>query len=542
MVPFLILLVLFGVPAGCDARISITGSTSWTASRSLDQQVVVENGVTLTIRSDDPAKPLFLQLSDKENVGGGFKVRPQGSLVLENVILTRISDFDHEIIAISFVDNTGGFVSLNNVRCQHMSMCIQRFCCDGNQVVIEDSTFYNNTIALAGDAQLETVKTSLFVDNRLALSGASWIVEDCFFLRNDKASTAEDAKFVRTIFVENDKAVEDPRGTPSPFLEDCLFYRNRRSVLPSNTNHASISTVSFIENQIGIYCSTQMSTLSKVNFMNNTQWNLVYAGISDSNVGDDVYWGSFDKESIADMIFDANRGSQGGSIQFSSFANEPFLHDLVVTVLKRRPTSLLKGIEKYFQNWSSKIEQLIITTETKFDFNKLKEWADDEPTDLTDVDNGDITIDVDPGGDPEATVAPSEEIKGSTQQATIQLQDQNNAILFISVAINICFVWIISVVAYEYCCRPRWAASVDAKSQRDKEEKVQLMERDGWIHYEEDPMPRFEDGVPRNRSSPFRGEDCVSEHAKTNSSGAAVQASPARKSRGSTTNHTIKII
>ena len=511
-----LVVLLLGV-YGCDARISITESTTWTSSRSVREQIVIENGVTLTIKGEDAESPLLIQLSDFENVGGGFKIRPQGSLILENIILTRFDGFNVEINAVSFVDSTGGFVSMSRVRCEHMTSCIQRFCCDGNQVIVKDSTFFNNTVAFSGDGRVETVATSLFVGNDLAVSGSNWIMEDCVFLRNMRGSNAENTKFVRTLFIENERAVQDPHGNPSPFLEDCLFYRNRRALLPSAVQHASMTSVSFVENQVGIYCSSAVSTLDKVNFINNTEWNIVYAGVSSSDVGEHVYWGATDAQSISNKIFDAKKGSQGGAIEFASYASEPMLHDLLVTVLKRHPTPLLTGLEKYFAKWQDKIGEILTTTETAFDFTLLEEWnkyfnmelegQKEESSTMTNVPGTDVHV---PDDVAAATFAPSSDAQKPVHQATIHVTDEDNAILFLSVAINICFIWIISVLIYEYCCRPRWNATVVAKDKRNKEENVLLMEQEGWISYEEDPVPAV-DGIPRTRSSPFKDDAAPAE-------------------------------
>ena len=507
----LVLAVLLLRVYRCDARISITESTTWTASRGVSEQNVVENGATLTIKGADSQNPLVLQLSDVENVGGGFKIRPEGSLILENVVLTRFSDLNVEINAVSFVDSTGGFVSMSGVRCEHMTSCIQRFCCGGNQVIVKDSTFFNNSVAFTGDGRVETVQTSLFVDNDLALTGSNWIMEDCVFLRNKRGSNAENTKFVRTIFMENERAVQDPHGSPSPFLEDCLFYRNRRAILPSSVKHASILSVSFIENQVGIYSSSDVSTLDRVNFINNTEWNVVYAGISPTNVGDNVYWGDTDQQTISDKIFDAKQGSQGGAVEFASYAREPFLHALIVTILKRRPTTLLKGVEKYFAPWQDKIAQVLVTTETSFDFALVEEWntdvdmelesQKDESSAMTDVPTSNNTV----VHVPDDVAADTQGDKKPVHKATIHVQDEDNAILFLSVAVNICFFWIISVLIYEYCCRPRWNATVVSKNEREKEEVAQLMEQEGWISYEEDPMPPI-DGFPKTRSAAYKGD------------------------------------
>lgn len=509
------LVLLLGV-YGCDARISIAESTTWTASRSLNEQVVIEDNVTLTIKGEDAENPIVIHLSDVENVGGGFKIRETGSLILENVVLTRSEGFDVDIFAVSFVLNTGGFVSMSRVRCEHMTSCIQRFCCDGNQVIVKDSTFFNNTVAFTGDGRVETVKTSLFVGNDLALSGSNWIMEDCVFLRNMRGSNAVNTKFVRTLFIENERAVQDPRGSPSPFLEDCLFYRNRRAVLPSTANHASMWSVSVVENQVGIYCSSKLSTLDKVNFINNTEFNVVYAGMESSDVGENVYWGDSNVKAISNTIFDSKQGSQGGAVEFASYASEPYVHDIIITILKKHPTTLLRGLDKYFAPWQDKLQELLVTTETAFDFSLLKEWnddkfdiqldtqADESPGMTTVSGSGNDSVQV-PDDVASATFAPSQENQRPVHKATIQVTDEDNAILFLSVAINICFIWIISVLVYEYCCRPRWSAIVGAKAERDKEEKDKLMEQDGWISYQEDPMPPT-DGVPRTRSAAYKGD------------------------------------
>jgi hypothetical protein len=539
----LVVLALLLAVCGCNARISISESTTWTASRSVNQQVVIEDGVTLTIKGEDAENPLLLQLSDNENVGGGFKIRATGSLILENIILTRFDNFHVEINAVSFVLNTGGFVSMSRVRCEHMTSCVQRFCCNGNQVIVKDSTFFNNTLAFTGEGRVETVKTSLFVGNHLALSGANWIMEDCVFLRNMRGSNAENTKFVRTLFIENERAVQDPHGSPIPFLEDSLFYRNRRGILPSTAKHASMSSVSFVENQVGIYCSSQLSTLDKVNFINNTEHNVVYAGIAASDVGENVYWGDSNAKAISNKIFDSEQGSQGGAVEFASYASEPYLHDIIVTIIKKHPTPLLRGLEKYFAPWQDKIQQVLVTTETAFDFTLLKEWNDDkfdiqlntqadESSGLMNVTGSDNNTVQVPDDVASATLAPSQKNQRPVHKATIHVTDEDNAILFLSVAINICFFWIISVIVYEYCCRARWNATVEANVERDKEEKAQLMEQDGWVSYEEASMPPM-DGTLRTRSTAFK------DHAMPPES-ESVSTTSASRSTATWKQHTVK--
>jgi hypothetical protein len=542
------LLLFLGVSPS-QSRIEVTASVTWTTSRSLSEQVVIDNRVTLTIKGDDPTKPIVIDLDDKENVGGGFKIFPEATLILENVILTRSKNLGINIDAVSFVQESGGFVSMNNVRCEKMTNCIVRFCCDGNQVIVKDSTFYNNTVALNGHGRVETIKTSLFVENEMALSGANWIMQDCVFLRNQQASNAKNAQFIRTLFIENDKGVQDPNGYPNPFLQDCLFFRNRHAILPSSTTHASMSQVSLIENQVAIYCSSKLSTLNQVNFINNTEWNAVYSGNESSDVGASVYWGTTDLEGILTKNFDSNQGSKGGAIVVTDFAKEPYLHDLVITMLKKQPTTLLNGLGTYFANMEQKILQTLTTAETAFDFTKLQEWAavqadlqldnnSKEPIDTSSAnDSGNhvipqaVTKPTNPpaGGQPTPVpqsasqptpvppaasqltpLPPAASQPTPVHKATIQVQDDDNAILFISVAFNICFFWIISVLLYEYCCRPRWRAKIAARAQADTDEEVQLMEQEGWISYKDDPIPKT-NGVPKNRSAAYRVDPATEE-------------------------------
>jgi hypothetical protein len=449
---------------GC-ARLELAISKTWSNSRSLDQQVIIDNGVTLTIKGESPESPITIDLDDIENVGGGFKIFPEASLYLENVILTRTKNLERSIDAVSFVDETGGFLRFKNVRCEHMHTCIIRFCCDGNHVRIQESIFVNNSVAIEGTAKQETIQNSLFVNNDLALSGGNWIVEDSVFLRNSRASQAENTKFIRTLFMENEKAVQDPMGSPSPFLEDSLFFRNKHAILPSSAAiHASMYRVSFIENQVGIFCTSKLTTLDQVNFINNTEWNIVYAGIEASDVGNNIYWNEKSRQVILTKLFDSHKFSGGGTVEFSEFSKIPYLHDYLVFLLRTRPSALLNKLDKYFRRWENTYETTTTAFDTSFDFTKLQEWSEipwdmqftiqaQEPaTELEVLDAANVIVEI-PEDVAIATDPPINESQHPSHTTTIQIQDEHNAFFWLSIAFNICFLWLLFLLLYEKCCR-----------------------------------------------------------------------------------------
>jgi hypothetical protein len=500
MFPFLLLLsfhfLLLSFPT-CRARLELAMSITWTTSRHLDQQVVVDNGVTLTIQGDDPQNPLVLDLDDIENVGGGFKIFPEASVILKNVIITRTQNFGISIDAFSFVNEMGGSVSFTNVRCEKMSSCILRFCCGGNRVFIENSTFVNNSVALSGISYEETVSKSLFVNNDLAVAGSNWTFEDCVFLRNKVASTSQSTKFYRTLFIENDKAVNDPAGFPNPFLEDCVFYRNRMAIIPSMVKHASMYRVSFLENKVGIYCSSSLSSLDEVNFISNTEWNVVYSGFESSDVGDAIFWGSIDGQTISSKIFDSNQGSQGGAVRFNSFQTKPYLHDFLAWILKNKPTMLLDGIETHFSDWKDELDDTSINVIPSFVFSKLDEWiiieTDPNPQ-LNSDGKGENNFDVNQkrNSTKDATnVKPSNDY--TTDGSQHNVPQKGNTALVVSLVFNVFFLVIIAALLYVYYIRPRWNRyENDEVSESKESEQSYFSEKDGWIERKVGPPGRDE--------------------------------------------------
>jgi hypothetical protein len=484
---FINILLLISFPLICFARLEVGMSITWSRSRSLDQQVLIDKGVTLTIKGESPESPITIDLDDIENVGGGFKIFPDASLYLENVILTRTKNLERIIDAVSFVDETGGFLRFKNVRCEHMHTCIIRFCCTGNQVRVQDSIFVNNSIAITGTAKEETIQNSLFVNNELALSGSNWIVEDSVFLRNVRASQAENTKFIRTLFMENEKAVQDPMGSPNPFLEDCLFFRNKHAILPSSAaTHASMYRVSFIENQVAIFCASKLTTLDEVNFINNTEWNVVYAGVETSDVGNNIYWNGRDRQVILTKIFDSHRFSGGGAVEFSDFSRIPYFHDYLVFLLRTKPSVLFNNLDKYFRGWESTYETTATTVDTSFDFTKLQEWseiswdmhfvnqAQESATELDVLDAENVTVEI-PEDVAIATDPPIFEPQHPSHTTIIQIQDEHNVFFWLSIAVNVCFLWLLLLFLYERCCRQYFVNS-DIDPSLASEEKIQFLQ------------------------------------------------------------------
>lgn len=495
-----------------SAVMEIGEDITWTEDKEIKQQVLILPGKTLRIKGNSPHESVVIDLHEEsKEAGGGFKISPGAKLELENVVLTRTNE-EGDFPAISFVDETEASVIMTHVRCEKQATCVVRFCCGGNSAFIQDSTFYKNKVALAGNGRMDSVKRSLFVENDLALTNADWDVEDCVFFRNQQASNAANSRFVRTIFMENVKAVSDPGGDPNPFLSDVLFYRNLKAVLPSvkeSEGHASIERVSFIENKSPIYCTSKLPPLHNVNFIKNNGYDIVYAGTSAATLAPDVYWGQgTTTTTVKKRVYDGNSGSKGGIVTIEEIAEKPFVHDVIHGLLKYKPTELVGDLEKYFPDWQNTPPH---GQRIGFDFGKLVEWTrqdkdeivieppkpDDAPpepvVEVKDAEtNGVVEVpqdvvveqatappvpqieDVPEGGvEEKATNAqesydehhetiqheahdePGAEIDVSTQTAAkmIHTYDEEGSILFVSLLLNACLLWVMSVLVFDFCRR-----------------------------------------------------------------------------------------
>lgn len=535
-----------------SAVLEIGEDTTWVADQEIKQQVLILPGKTLRIRGNSPHESVVIDLHEEsKETGGGFKISPGAKLELENVVLTRTNE-EGDFPAISFVDETDASVVMTHVRCEKQATCVVRFCCGGNEVFIQDSTFYKNRVALAGNGRMDSVKRSLFVDNDLALTNADWDVEDCVFFRNKQASNAANSRFVRTIFMENAQAVSDPGGDPNPFLSDVLFYRNGKAVLPSlvsSEKHASIERVSFIENRSPIYCTSKLPPLLNVNFIKNTGYDIIYAGTSPATLAPDVYWGpGKTKKTVKKRIYDGNSGSNGGIVTVEEFAEKPYVHDVILGLLKYKPTELVGDLEQYFPDWKDAPPH---GKRIEFDFGKLVEWTrqdkdeiviepakpDDAPpepvVEVKDAETDgvvevpqDVVVeqatappvpqidDVPEGGvEEKATNAqesydehhetsqheennePGAQIDVSTQTAAkmIHTYDEEGSILFVSLLLNACLLWVMSVLAFDFCRRNSQGGHYSRLQTEDRDDDKNPDYKDNHKgHYKDDSDYRDE--------------------------------------------------
>jgi hypothetical protein len=201
------------------------------------------------------------------------------------------------------------------------------------------------------------------------------------------------------------------------------------------------------------------------------------------------------------------------------------MHDLLVQMLKEKPTSLLHDLESYlgYPAWEALASSSSTTrVRTQFDFSKLREWEAgakdvvletqaEETTQTEGVKDSDNVIvevpkDVADGSANEqqpssgssnqgGSSSTSESVENSKEKQRhgpydtvgknktalgrfeIHVHDDDQWILFMSLAFNLCFVWVISVVAFDCCCKKRLRSYVLKQVVADEDDN----EEDGLL-------------------------------------------------------------
>ena len=333
---------LLGYLPDSSADIKILRDTVWTSYRHLTEPVVIFPNVKLRIQGSRPSlsspddEPVLLHFTPRGSDHAiGFRMHQDAELLVDYAILTTHPSFDRQKNyggdLVTFVDaESPALVQFTNVQCSNMSSCISRECCGPADLRIENSTFLNNFIALRGYGNT-TVRNSIFADNHMAVGdGSNWRMEGCVFLRHYTASNAMGSLFLHSLFLDNTIGVTDPNGMDAPFLQDCLFYRNRFAVAPNccGNDYAPIQDVTFLDNYVGIDCEAKLGLLHRVNFIKTKSVHLNYRGKSLANPGVNVYWGSSNYTKIRSKIYDAHQGSNGGVVQFRGFWTKPRHHNV----------------------------------------------------------------------------------------------------------------------------------------------------------------------------------------------------------------------
>lgn len=365
----------------------ILEDTLWNENRIIDDTVTIFPGATLTIKGEtgtsfDSIATLFLNFTSN----GSIRVHPTASLVIEDAnivgplslddlpdvgwdeddnqkndddekgrdeddyqkndddgifnksaidsINTNFNYYDDgkEGIGITFVDPSGGSVSLMRVKAERFNNVLVATCCSMNQkLIIRNSTFANNIQALSGyTGYMVDIYNSKFIGNDRAVSDADWTFSNCLFAYNNQGVNAERTKFRGCMFMYNKMAASDANGYGSNWMEDSFFFRNKVGIGRGccGSTYGSIIHTTFMENEIGIKCNTGLSHVENVNFINNTDYSIYYTSSLMSLVKNSFWWGTYGEEAIKAKIFDAYDGSGRGIVQVESFRATPTLHPM----------------------------------------------------------------------------------------------------------------------------------------------------------------------------------------------------------------------
>ena len=286
-------------------RLTISQDTAWAGNVLVTGDVYVEPGVTLTILPGTIVKFKRIdETSDQNLFAVDSPYYPQAELIIRGTLIARGTDRERITFtsaeidarprdwgAVNFLGSNGNVID----NCRFM-FAYNGVHAHGSAVQISNSEFVKNGVGISFKSEEET-------------PGVEW-----FGQRSDL--------LIVNNFISGNKGGIGFRNSDARISHNEITDNKYFGVFPKENLQADITANEITGNKKGIYLyQAKGLTLSQNNIYDNVDYNISVAEAQDFDIAARNNWfGTINREKIAEMIFDGDDDSDLGRVEF-----EPFL-------------------------------------------------------------------------------------------------------------------------------------------------------------------------------------------------------------------------
>ena len=228
---------------------------------------------------------------------------------------------------IEILNTLGGNANFDYCHFSHASTAIYETCCYGGKVVVTNSRFTFNGIALggySGGQPATLVENCYFSNNWACITQADKIINNCVFEHNEFAlQHTERVDVSNSTFTNHSQiALYGGRGT----LTNCIIRENNIGVT-SDWEGFSIENCDISNNNIGIELSAYfngswyVAPVNNSTICNNLQYNVKNYTICDVDLYT-ICWCEADSTTVEDLIYDAYDDLYVGFVNYTLFSDD----------------------------------------------------------------------------------------------------------------------------------------------------------------------------------------------------------------------------
>jgi len=227
-------------------------------------------------------------------------------------------------LGIEIMNTLGGNATFDYCNFSHAFTAISEHCCYGGKVVVTNSRFTFNRLALGGySGNAALVENCYFSDNWACIGNADKMINNCVFENNTFGLwDTERVSVSNSTFTNHSQvALYGGRGT----LKNCVVNENNIGVR-FNWGGFSIDDCDISNNQTGLELNADGSSWSVAPVNNSTICNNILYNVINNCICDvDLYnvcWCNDDSTTVENLIYDAYNDLYVGFVNYTLFSED----------------------------------------------------------------------------------------------------------------------------------------------------------------------------------------------------------------------------